>query len=46
MSGEHRQYSANNQLNAIRCYAEVRNIEIVRTYVDRDGDSLDGLVDK
>jgi hypothetical protein len=40
MSSENRQHSTNNQLNAIRCYAEASNIEIVRTYLDRDRGSL------
>jgi transcription antitermination factor NusG len=46
ISGEHCQHSTNNQLNAVCCNAKACNIEIVRTYLDRDRDSLDELVDK
>jgi DNA invertase Pin-like site-specific DNA recombinase len=46
MSSEHVEYSTENQLNAVRCYAEARNMEIVRTYSDRDGANLQTLVDK
>ena len=44
MSTEHQQYSADNQADAIRQYAERRGIEIVRTYADegRSGLRLDG----
>lgn len=44
MSTEHQQYSTENQADAIRQYAELRGLEIVRTYADegRSGLSLDG----
>lgn len=44
MSTEHQQYSTENQADAIRQYADLRGIEIVRTYADegRSGLSLDG----
>ncbi|WP_330696693.1 recombinase family protein [Fontisubflavum oceani] len=38
MSTEHQQYSALNQSDKIREYAEARDIEIVKTYAD-DGKS-------
>ena len=44
MSTEHQQYSTENQADAIRQYAELRGIEIVRTYADegRSGLRIDG----
>ncbi len=44
MSTEHQQYSTENQADAIRQYADLRGIEIVRTYADegRSGLNLDG----
>ena len=44
MSTEHQQYSTENQADAIQQYADLRGIEIVRTYADegRSGLSLDG----
>ena len=44
MSTEHQQYSTENQADAIRQYAELRGMEIVRTYADegRSGLRLDG----
>jgi DNA invertase Pin-like site-specific DNA recombinase len=44
MSTEHQQYSTENQADAIREYAERRNIEIVCTYADegRSGLRLEG----
>lgn len=44
MSTEHQQYSTGNQADAIRQYAELRGMEIVRTYADegRSGLRLDG----
>lgn len=40
MSTEHQQYSAENQADAIRIYAEHRGIEIVRTYADEGRSGL------
>jgi DNA invertase Pin-like site-specific DNA recombinase len=40
MSTEHQQYSAANQADAIRLYAERRGIEIVRTYADEGRSGL------
>jgi hypothetical protein len=34
MSLEQQQYSIDNQMEAIRCYAETHRMEIVRTYTD------------
>jgi hypothetical protein len=45
-SNEHPQNSTENQSNAIRCYAEAHNMEIVKTYSDPDRASLDGLVER
>ncbi len=44
MSTEHQKYSTENQSDAIREYAEKRNIQIVRTYADegKSGLRLDG----
>lgn len=42
-SSEHWQDSTENQSNAIRCYTKAHNIEIVKTYSDRDRASLGGL---
>ena len=44
MSTDHQQYSTENQADAIRQYAECRNIEIVRTYADegRSGLRIEG----
>jgi DNA invertase Pin-like site-specific DNA recombinase len=45
-SSENRQNSTENQSNAIRCYAEAHNMEIVKTYSDPDRASLGGLVER
>ena len=44
MSTEHQKYSTENQADAIRHYASVRGIEIVRTYADegKSGLRIDG----
>lgn len=44
MSTEHRQYSTENQLDAIRVYAAAHELEIVRVYTDagKSGLSLNG----
>ena len=44
MSTEHQQYSTENQMDAIRRYAEGRNMQIVRTYSDeaRSGLNIEG----
>jgi DNA invertase Pin-like site-specific DNA recombinase len=44
MSTEHQRYSTENQAEAIRIYANQRNLEIVRTYADagKSGLRLDG----
>lgn len=44
MSTEHQKYSTENQVDAIRRYADQRGIEIVRTYADegKSGLKLDG----
>jgi hypothetical protein len=44
MSTEHQRYSTENQVDAIRHYAEHRGLEVVRTYADegRSGLRLDG----
>lgn len=44
MSTEHQKYSTENQADAIRLYAQQRNLEIVETYVDsgRSGLSISG----
>jgi DNA invertase Pin-like site-specific DNA recombinase len=44
MSTEHQQYSAENQMDAIRRYAEAREMRIVRTYSDeaRSGLNIEG----
>jgi DNA invertase Pin-like site-specific DNA recombinase len=45
-SGTHEQHSTENQLNAIRRYAELHKLEIVGTFSDQSRASLAGLVDK
>lgn len=40
MSTEHQQYSTENQIDAIKLYAERRAIEIVRTYADEGRSGL------
>jgi len=40
MSTEHQQYSTANQIDAIRQYAENRNLRIVRTYADEGKSGL------
>jgi Resolvase, N terminal domain len=45
MSSEHGEQSMESQLNAVRCYAQAHNMEIVGTFSDRDGANL-RLVDK
>lgn len=40
MSTEHQQYSTHNQADKIKEYAELRNIEIVRTYADEGKSGL------
>lgn len=44
MSTEHQQYSTENQVDALRRYSEVRNMQIVRTYSDepRSGLNIEG----
>ncbi len=44
MSTEHQQYSTENQMDAIRRYAEGRNMQLVRTYSDeaRSGLNIEG----
>lgn len=44
MSTEHQQYSTENQIEALRRYAETRGMEIVRTYSDeaRSGLNIEG----
>ena len=44
MSTEHQQYSTENQMDAMRRFAEARRMEIVRTYSDaaRSGLNLEG----
>src|SRR5690348_7457603 len=44
MSTEHQQYSTENQMDAIRRYAESRKMQIVRTYSDeaRSGLNIEG----
>lgn len=44
MSTEHQRYSTENQADAIRKYADQRNLEIVKTYADegKSGLKLDG----
>jgi DNA invertase Pin-like site-specific DNA recombinase len=44
MSTDHQKYSTENQSDAIRQYAEARNIEVVRTYADvgKSGLKLEG----
>lgn len=44
MSTDHQKYSTENQADAIRHYAAVRGIEIVRTYADagKSGLRIDG----
>jgi hypothetical protein len=45
MSSEHGEHSMESQLNAVRCYADAHNMEIVGTFSDRDGANV-RLVDK
>jgi DNA invertase Pin-like site-specific DNA recombinase len=45
MSSEQGEHSAESQLNAVRCYADAHNVEIVGTFSDRGGANL-RLVDK
>src|SRR6202158_3380275 len=44
MSTEHQRYSTENQSDSIRCYAEQRGIQIIRTYADhgKSGLRVDG----
>ena len=44
MSTEHQQYSTENQIDALRRYAEARSMEIIRTYSDeaRSGLNIEG----
>lgn len=44
MSTEHQQYSTANQMDALRRYAETRNMQIVRTYSDgsKSGLNIEG----
>ena len=44
MSTEHQQYSTENQKDVIQAFAELRNLDIVRTYTDegKSGLRLDG----
>ena len=44
MSTDHQKYSTENQLDALRHYAEARGIDIIRVYEDagRSGLRLDG----
>lgn len=40
MSTEHQQYSTSNQIDAIKEYAERRNLDIVKTYSDEGKSGL------
>jgi DNA invertase Pin-like site-specific DNA recombinase len=46
MSTEHQQYSTENQMDALRRYAEARNMQIVKTYSDeaRSGLNIEGRI--
>lgn len=41
MSTDHQKYSTENQEQAIRDYADKRNIEIIKTYADQGKSGLD-----
>jgi DNA invertase Pin-like site-specific DNA recombinase len=40
VSSVHRPHSMESQLNAVRCYADAHNMEIIGTFSDRDGANL------